>query len=117
MRELKYRAWDYLAQKYVYSGTPTDDSFATFWKEWWYKQGNLSVPEQYTGLKDKYGVEIYEGDIVRTSDGAGKIIWEAPAYWFEPFYTWVPQVITDQFDCDVIGNIYENPELLEKSAA
>lgn len=89
----------------------------------------LFILMQYTGLKDKNGIEIYEGDIVKASStgiwGKFQVKWRqdgSPCWIMYPAWksgiTWsLHGTLNDkseyQDDVEVIGNIYENPELLE----
>ena len=84
------------------------------------------IPEtvgQYTGLTDKNGTKIFEGDIVTAEctiigspffEGmTGKIVYEECSFFIEPENIMETQYLYDECtDFEVIGNIHDNPELL-----
>lgn len=128
MREIKFRAWDRKFKKWTsYS---IDDGLLMFYndhEECWEtdQEGERFILCQYTGLKNFNGKEIYEGDIVRAvgySDwiGVAKYFDKNPAFVFEAIdknYRGSRYSMT-QFEryVKILGNIYENPELLKEIA-
>ena len=91
-----------------------------------YKRDRI-IPEtvgQYTGLTDKNGKEIYEGDIVKFEDvsgykdGCASVIWheDSCGYYLENDDDNIYDTLYDftpSYQMEIIGNIHENPELLE----
>ena len=120
-REIKFRAWD-TPNKYMITHKELCLVPLTYDEVFKGKEGYPLM--QYTGLKDKNGVEIYEGDIVYIA-GKGNcevkfqhLCWEAiiikPKFNLDDVFP----ISESYFEGDVetvLGNIYENPELLEDS--
>nr|DAI15901.1 MAG TPA: YopX protein [Caudoviricetes sp.]DAN43229.1 MAG TPA: YopX protein [Caudoviricetes sp.] len=73
---------------------------------------------QYTGLKDEYGDEIYEGDIVTLHNSRYKVIFNMEQARFvlrdDKFEMEIPFTNNNNERMEIIGNIYENPELMEE---
>ena len=120
MRETKFRAWDKLLGKML----PWDEIVAMNFAIKYLTQSDTLELMQYTGLKDKNGKEIYNGDILcygMWSDGKGKclykVFWNEEDARFDALDLRHNQEMThvDTYEAEVIGNIYENPELKGES--
>lgn len=127
MREIKFRAWDKTSKIMVdvinldLQGGNFITTMITPGKptEQWTNTNDMLELMQYTGLKDKNGKEIYEGDVLKQGEKL------APCY--VDFYLnkaqyrlarknlWAGLAFTEKSTAkiEVIGNLYENPELLK----
>lgn len=125
MRSLKFRVWDIERECYLdeteLAGITPDGKYIFYIEEEEISRlevGENYIVEQYTGLKDKNGKEVYEGDVVR--DGKGekcRVEWNESEAHFG-LYAGEQMELTDFIwmrgeDLEVIGNVHENSELLK----
>ena len=113
MREIKFRAWDKIRKEMI-------EIHNLYWFEEncvrFNGDGGAEIL-QFTGLKDKNGKEIYEGDVVQIYNGKNielppfEVIFEYNSY---SMYNKDRNLHLVCFDvCEVIGNKFENPEMLK----
>lgn len=122
MREIKFRAWDKRKKKII------DVAKIQFYRN---GNGNLSnciasiqsleksylpadiILLQFTGLLDKNGKEIYEGDIIKYTDAEGKIFNKYIVFRNGCFEADSGEWHLKPLEKEIIGNVYENKELLK----
>ena len=121
MREIKFRAWDNnLNQMYEIVSINFDLQFIHLDPDYCHKVKIKDIElMQYTGLKDKNGVEIYEGDMVEWSDGKllSEVYWDQADVAFSLRCNGESWFLNDDSmlcGMEVVGNIYENHELVDK---
>lgn len=138
MREIKFRAWDNSISSmmdvgeihYCHGGVKVYGTGVSIGNGWateknGFKHDCHAVLMQYTSLKDKNGVEIYEGDVVAWKFKDGDILsaveWDGPGAQFvmKPVnkdYGMGHTLTGKRESLEIIGNIYENPELINETS-
>ena len=115
MRKIKFSAWDKLNKEMINFESINFQERRVYKDTVSYRKFNDIELMQYTGLKDMKGKEIYEGDILFETfrEEYFKVVFENGSFRAE-----VDEYSLDLEDyaniCEVVGNIYENPELIEE---
>ena len=106
MREIKFRSWDNRNKVMDFPDNIANDI-----------DGDKYQIMQYIGLKDKNGKEIYEGDIIKAGEDVISIGWNTKyasfclmknGWMYDHYFG----EAADPEQCEVLGNIYKNKELL-----
>lgn len=121
MRRIEFRVWDvdekewYNNEKIPYQLIDNEGVFCWADDYEWNRYPGEVLIVQYTGLKDRNGTEIYEGDIIWDAHAEihGKVTFDEGMFCVE-WATHIEQLfeVVSDYYAEVMGNIYEHPELL-----
>jgi hypothetical protein len=115
MREIKFRIWSFLDKEFQYFDVYDGANLGI--------AGGVSEPQQFTGLKDKGGKEIYEGDYINFSY-TGDMIFTGFVRWFndrgsfgvtvDNAFETFEELLDYWKSIEVVGNIFEQKSALDE---
>jgi uncharacterized phage protein (TIGR01671 family) len=127
-RTIKFRVWDKKHNRFIEGGEvsyklyPGEERIVVYVNEQYFDSGEHRQNDfelmQSTGLFDKNAVEIFEGDLLNFFGQHSPVVFADGAFWIEEVKTSSlaevgGELLRDIADrCEVIGNIFENPELI-----
>lgn len=140
MREIKFRAWVvnscvnemmYPSDTQINSAISKSLQYQLGYEDAYPEKNNIEqwqkdiIFMQFTGLQDRDGNNVYEGDILETADRILKVVWHNHAgQWDTDFIRYKGELLSNglrnlewKYRATIIGNIYENPELLSTPTA
>lgn len=114
-RQIKFRAWHKGQKEMFYPNCSKNvKGYLGLNKKQIFEKFNDDELMQFTGLKDKNGVDIYEGDILSGYPHGNSIVkWDDEYGCWHSGFDLIGNEIKDMPEREVIGNIYENPNLLQ----
>jgi hypothetical protein len=113
MRQIKFRKWDFENKEMIDGDSLAFEEYLPICQHLT-QEGIM----QYTGLQDKNGIEIYEGDVLEDDEDIAKVVFEMGqfmAFYRNSMGEWKPYGTLLKYMVDhdgrIVGNIYECPEL------
>ena len=114
MKELNFRAWD--GKKMINDVIPASEiSIIELFDRYEWQETDVEAVEQYTGLKDKNGKEIYENDILQIDDhilGDFEVLWHNLGWAIKRSVGFETLAVHKSENIVIVGNVHENADLL-----